>query len=93
MTRDEKIDLHRQIAAIEKAVKDMNGPYAETTGILSRLGTLREVCLDDDVMTGCEVCDEPIFESEADSAVMSEDSGWFCAGCVARWNDSPGAPT
>ena len=85
MTRDEKLELHKQVTELEKAITSMNGPYAQTSNILSRLGALRDTCIDDAVFSGCEFCGETIFESELENAYSSDD-GWACADCVNLWN-------
>lgn len=86
MTRDEKIEFHSQVAEIEKAVKSMNGPYMQTGQILVMLGTLREAWLEDAIYSGCESCEQPILESELETATMTDDGCWICAPCVERWN-------
>lgn len=87
MDHDQKIEFHKQVSAIENAVVAMNGPYSETSKIVKMISEHREGWLEDAVLCGCESCDDTIFESEMDSAVMSEDAGWFCAECVKTWND------
>ncbi|WP_299647930.1 hypothetical protein [uncultured Jannaschia sp.] len=92
LSRDKKIELHLLIEQIEASIEVMNGPYIQTGHILRLLKELRDGWLDDAVTTHCEACEEPILESELESAVLSEDAGWFCADCVARWNADGSAP-
>lgn len=87
MDHDQKIEFHKQVAEIEEAVLKMDGPFAATQKIMTMLNELRGAWLEDAVFYGCESCEGTIFESEMDTAFMSEDAGWFCAACVRTWDD------
>lgn len=92
MTRDEKIAFYNQLAELEQAVLAINGPYAQTKAVLSKLEAFRGAWLDDEVFHDCEGCEEPIFESEMETASSNEDGSWFCASCLARWNIAHSEP-
>ena len=89
MDRETKIERHRELTEVIKAVEAINGPWSETQEALRLLNHLLAECMDGDaIFTGCETCEDVILESEIDGAVSGEDSGWFCSQCVARWNNA-----
>lgn len=91
MDHYQKIEFDEQVSEIEAVILKMDGPYSATHKIMGMLNTLRETWLEDAVFGKCEGCEDTIFESEMDSATMSEDAGWFCAGCVTSWNEDTAA--
>jgi len=85
MTRDEKIEFTNQLTELKRAVVEINGPFAQMNNALILLDAFHRKWLDDEVFANCESCGAPIFESEAESSVMStEDDCWVCSGCAAN---------
>lgn len=87
MNREEKMKAHTALRELNKAILALNGPYNQMKAAFDAYSEAYGAIIEDEHYTNCEGCDEPIFESEMESAASLEDGGWACASCVARWNE------
>jgi hypothetical protein len=64
MERERKNELHRAFVGITRAVEDINGPYKQTAIALDLIQQAHDATLEDEVIGGCESCDELIWSGD-----------------------------